>query len=446
MKPKVVLVGAGSLFFGRQFIGAMINSETLRNGTAALVDLNAAKLDKMVKLAQKAIEVSGSPLKLEWSTDRKDVLKDADFVVLSFANEGVRYRKIDCETSEKYGVRMCSGDTIGPGGIFRAMRELPEILRIAGDVARLCPDAWVINYINPTAVNGLGLAKYANVKSFALCDGFHMPRYEQNLMELVVPDNGDIEKFRLNVAGVNHFTWILDIRYDGKDASGLLRKKYAELAKTETNEGYSKAIFNFTYSAMLWDIFGLCPACVGHTKEYVPYWQGRGVLPDLPASLTIFDADSRQKNHDAMWGEVDKFIAGDICINDFTTKYKTDHATDIIEAMWSGKKQPYYINTLNRGAVPNLPDDAFLELKCDVGMDGPAPRAAGPFPAGLRSLEMQVIDTHELTVEAIMTKDIKILRRAMLTDPIVNSISDADAIIDELLKSERGALPHEWYT
>lgn len=175
-KPKVVVLGAGSLFFGRQSIWQMVHSEHLNTGTLALVDTNEERLNKLVQLAKMVVEANKVDLKIEGSTDRRHVLKDADFVVLSFAEDTVKYRGIDCAISEKYGIRMCSGDTIGPGGIFRAMRELPVIMECAKDIEELCPDAWVINYINPSTVHGIALKRYApNLKSFALCDSHHMP-------------------------------------------------------------------------------------------------------------------------------------------------------------------------------------------------------------------------------------------------------------------------------
>src|SRR5690606_41731259 len=131
---------------------------------------------QMVALAKKVVEANRVSLRIEGTTDRKQVLEGADFVVLSFAKDTVRYRGIDCAISEKYGIRMCSGDTIGPGGICRAMRELPVVLECAKDIEELCPDAWVINYINPSTVHGIALSRYApNLKSFALCDSHHMP-------------------------------------------------------------------------------------------------------------------------------------------------------------------------------------------------------------------------------------------------------------------------------
>ena len=111
-------------------------------------------------------------------------------------------------------------------------------------------------------------------------------------------------------------------------------------------------------------------------------------------------------------------------------------------AVWT---RPYYINTYNRGAVSNMADDAFLELLCDVDMAGPRPRPVGEMPRGLRGLSEQVLDTHELTAEAIVKADYSLLRRAMMTDPLTNSIADADAILRDLLAAEREALPDHWY-
>src|SRR5699024_2654754 len=134
------------------------------------------RLNKLVKLANMVVQETGVNLKIEGSKDRKEVLQNADFVVLSFAENSVKYRGLDCDISEKYGIRMCSGDAIGPGGIFRAMRELPVIMACAQDIEYICPKSWVINYINPSTVNGMALKRYApNLKSIALCDSHHMP-------------------------------------------------------------------------------------------------------------------------------------------------------------------------------------------------------------------------------------------------------------------------------
>jgi len=453
--PKVVVIGAGSLFFGRQAIWQMVHSEHLRKGTLALVDTDEPRLEKMSTLARRVVEHTGVPLAVEASTQRRDVLKDADFVVLSFADRGVKFRGIDCEVSARHGVRMCSGDTIGPGGIFRAMREFPIILEVAADVGSLCPDAWVINYVNPTAVMGIGLRRYApRLKSFALCDGLHLPHVKRHYAKRAGLIDSDeqytpevAEAFDLRIAGPNHFTWVVRAEWRREDVAGRIAEAVRRDAATETDGGDvgAKAVFNNAVGQTLYEIFGRVPACVAHTKEYVRLWQGLGVTPEPIPPLSIWQTAPRYERHAEMWRQVDDFLSGKTPIADYMTAFGPDHATDVIESMWAGLGKPFYVNTFNDGAVTNMGRDDFLELCCDVGMSGPVPRPVGEMPRGLRGLMEQVLDAHELTAEAVATGRRDLLRRAFLTDPLGSSIADADGIIDELLAAERDALPQRWF-
>jgi alpha-galactosidase/6-phospho-beta-glucosidase family protein len=454
-KPKVVVIGAGSLFFGRQSIWQMVQSPYLNKGTLALVDTNQERLDKLIQLAKMVAEDNGVQLSVEGSTDRKEVLKDADFVVLSFAMNTVKYRGIDCDVSEKYGVRMCSGDTIGPGGIFRAMRELPVIMECVRDIQAICPDAWVINYINPSAVNGIAIGRYApNLKSIALCDSLHMPHVKRKYAVRAGIVRSDSEytdviaqKFDFRIAGVNHFTWVLKAEYDGEDVSPQIAESLRLAAETSTDGGDkgAKAIYNDAIGYELYRIFGHISACVSHTKEYLSYWQGLGKTKDSIPPLSIWETDARYKRHDDMWNDVNDFISGRRPISEYMTAYGPDHATDIIENMVGSLNKPFYINTWNRGAVTNMNDDAFLELMCNITMDGITPLPVGEMPRGIRGMQELILDTHELTAEAIVERSFEKLRRAMLTDPLINSIADADAIIKELLEKEKDILPAHWY-
>lgn len=454
-RPKVVVVGSGSLFFGRQAIWQMAQSPHLNRGTLALVDNDPQRMEKMGRLAEMVAADNGVALQVEVASDWKDALPGADFVVLSFAADTVRYRGLDCEISAKYGVRMCSGDTIGPGGIFRAMRELPLIMECLADVQRLCPEAWVINYINPSAVNGMAIARFAPaVKSFALCDSLHMPqvkiRYARQAGLIAEESEWNAEldaAFDLRIAGVNHFTWLLKAEFDGRDMQPQIAERLRASAEYDgiDGDGSAKALHNDAISWQLYDIYGCVPACVSHTKEYLRFYQGHGLLPgDIPP-LSIWETETRYARHDAMWRQVDEFISGARPIGDYMTALGPDHATDIIENMVGGLGQPFYINTCNRGAVDNMSDDAFLELLCDIDMDGPRPRPVGTMPRGLRGMQELVLDTHELTAEAIVKADYSLLRRALMTDPLTNSVAAADAILRELLAAERAALPDHWY-
>ncbi|RKN71203.1 glycoside hydrolase family 4 [Paenibacillus ginsengarvi] len=454
-KPKVVVLGAGSLFFGRQSIWQMVHSEHLNKGTLALVDTDEARLNKLVKLARMVAEENGVQLAVEGSTDRRDVLKDADFVVLSFARDTVKYRGIDCEVSEKYGIRMCSGDTIGPGGIFRAMRELPIIMDCARDIEAICPDAWVINYINPSAVNGIALQKFApKLKSFALCDGLHMPHVKRNYAvnaEIVPSKEAYTEeianRFDFRIAGVNHFTWLLKAEFDGRDVAPNIAERLRRRAETATNGGDTgaKAAYNDAIGYELYQAFGYIPTCVAHTKEYVRFWQGLGRTKEAIPQLSIWETEERYKRHASMWEQVDSFLSGAKPISDYMRTFGPDHATDIIESMVGGLGKKFFVNTANRGAVPNMSGDAFLELMCEVTTDGIKPLPVGNMPTGLRGMQQIVLDTHELTAEAVVERSFAKLRRAMLTDPLTNSIADADRIIAEIMERERDALPAYWF-
>ena len=455
--PKIVVIGAGSYFFGKPVIYNAITSPILRNGTLALVDTNPAVLDTMMKLANRAKEHKNSPLTVIGSTDRTEVMKDADFVVLSFSFRNSYYRGLDTRISKKYGITMCSSDTIGPGGAFRTLRELPEILRIADDVRKLCPNAWLINFVNPTSTLGIGLMRYApDVKSFALCDGNHMPyclRWPLEHTGIIKPGEEPtpemLAKTSMTVAGVNHCTWILKCSYDGKDLMPGLKEFTKRAAKKEYEKvpnPKAKPRLGENYRMVLTDLYDAFPTAISHTKEYVPFFQGTGVMPEAPEPLIPFDGYNRQEEMDNAWAATEKLANGETPIEEFFANGRGDHATDIIESMWGNLGKKFYINCANRGAVPNLPDDAFLELLCELDMEkGPQPLPACEMPRGLWSLTCRVLDTHELTAQAAVECDRHILLQALATDPLTTNLEDIKMIINELLEEEREHLDEKWF-
>ena len=454
--PKITVIGAGSFFFGKPVIHKMATSPVMAGGTLALVDTDAKVLDTMTRLAQRVFAETKCGVKVLGATDRRKAMKDSDFIVLTFSRRNAYYRGVDTRIAARHGIRMCSSDTIGPGGIFRALRELPLILDMARDAEKLAPHAWLINFVNPTTVMGMGLRRYApNVKSFALCDGHHEPHNTLGWCKRVgiLPQDATtvppavFNKLDLAIGGVNHCTFIVRFRYDGNDMLPVLRKKVQEWVDAEAKnpQSHSKARFNNLYALHLFDLYGAYPTAVGHTKEYVPFFQGYGVKPCVPEPITLFDWKERAKGMAAAWKQTEQYASGALSVEEFNKKTHNDHATDIIEAMWGNLGKQFYINSPNRGAVTNLPADVFLELRCDVDMHGPRPQPFGAMPRGLLALTHQALDTHELTAEAAVTGDRALLRRAMLTDPLCNNIADADACIADLLKAERDALPGYWY-
>ncbi len=451
--PKVVVIGAGSLFFGRKAIWQMAHSPVLRDGTLALVDKDSRRLEKLKALAEKVAAHNGVKLKIEAATDRREVLPGANFVILSFARDNARYRGIDCEVSAKYGIRMCSGDTIGPGGVFRAMREFPEIQGCAEDVLELAPEAWVINYINPTAVHGMALKRYfPELKSFAICDAQwtlreRLARAAGILSEGESPTPEQDEAWDVRAAGPNHFTFLLRADYRGVDRipdiiASMRVDAHKDMLKKEDPKSYSgsKGFLNTPIQLKCYEELGWLPTVTGHTKEYLRYWQGKGVTDEEIPPLSLFDANARLGWTDEVWRRVDAYLDGSVPIADFSTEFGPDPATDLVETMWGNLKKRFFINTWNRGAVENMADDAFLELFCELDMEGPRPLPVGRMPRGIRGLMEQVLDTHELTAEGVFKRDLSLLRRALLVDPLTHSIGDTHAVFDELFRAEKDAL------
>jgi len=454
-RPKVVLIGAGSAFFGRQTIWSMVSKPALSNGTLALVDVDPKKLGWMERIARRCIATRKVPLKLEVATDRKQVLKGADFVILAFANHGVELRGRDARISTKHGMIMCSADTIGPGGTMRTLREVPRQAEILKDVERLCPEAWVINWVNPTAAMGIAMMRhFPRLKTMAICDGPHNPRFDNRLMVEagLVASAEEVtdalrSRVRIRSGGVNHFNWLVAMTCDGKDLTERIKRRLrqASQAMHVASSEDGKADLANRIASQVADAIGYVPMCIWHTQEYLPYFQGHDL--DKKAALTIrqWDVAVRRKWMNECWTDMRNVASGKRPVADFLEKTTADHACDIIETMWAGLPHRYfYINVPNNGAVPNLADDAFLELPCVVNRNEVRPLPFGPMPRPLTGYLQRVLDEHELAVEAAVSCDRKVLRQAFLASMVAVSIPDVDACIAEMLAAEKKYLPAAW--
>lgn len=448
--PKVVLIGAGSAFFGRKTIWSMVTREALCTGTLGLVDTNPDALERMVRIAHRAREARGVPLRIEASTDRRKVLKNADFVTLAFANQGVELRGLDSRVSTRHGMVMCSGDTIGPGGTFRTLREVPRQAAILKDVLRLCPDAWVINWVNPTAAMGIAMKRYfPQVRSLAICDVPENPRFDQDLclrggIARTREDVTDalLSRVRIRMGGVNHFIWLVELSHKGRDLLPRVRESVRQDVERAKENGTPPV--HFRVAVELTDAFGYVPMCVGHTQEYLPYFQGHDTCKRGAVTIGPWSVQARRKWMRDCWRDMDRLAGGARPMADFFTREQADHASKIIESMWTGDRKTWYINVVNNGAVSNMPDDAFLELACKVDMSEVRPLPFGPMPRPLVGFMQRVLDEHELAVEAAVTCDRRTLRQALLTSMVAVSIPDCDAVMDDLLEREREYLPRGW--
>jgi len=455
--PKVVLIGAGSVFFGRQTVWSMVTKDALNNGTLALVDPNKPRLDWMTRIARRAIEARGVALKLEPSTTHTDVLKGADFIILAFAVEGVKLRGLDAEISTKHGMIMCSADTIGPGGIMRTVREVPRQTAILKDVEKLCPDAWVINWVNPSAAMGMAIRRnFPKLKSMAICDGPHNPRFDDGLIVQAglakAPDeitDALRSRVRIKSAGPNHFNWLIEMTHNGTDLTPRIKASLRKASQADHRpaaaDGKEKVDLSNRIAWQLADAFGYVPMCVWHTQEYLPYFQGHDV--DLENALTIrkWSIEKRKVWMREHYADMRALAGGKRPIEDFLASMRPDHASDIIEAMWAGLPKKFYINQPNNGAVTNMTGDAYLELLSVVDMNGVCPLPFGEIPRPLTGYMQRILDEHELAAEAAATCDRKTLLKAFLAGMTGVSIPDAANCMNEMLRRERRYIPEGWF-
>ncbi|MCC5807496.1 MAG: glycoside hydrolase family 4 [Opitutales bacterium] len=442
--PKIVIIGAGSLFFGRKLVWSMNRLEGLTDGHLALVDTHPGHLSQMEALARKARETSGASHEISATTDFREALPGADFVILSFSRDNARYRGVDVQVSAKHGIRMCSGDTIGPGGVFRALREFDAVAEVVKAVESICPQAWLINYINPSAVFGIALSKICRTPYFALCDSLHIPHLQLQYMKMLGLDAETIGDFRMRIAGVNHFTWLLEATYRGEDMLPRIHEAIRAQGEVENPEANAKSLFNNRIAAKLADIFGVVPVCTAHTKEYLPYFQGYGahIAEEVVPPLTLFEHEKRMQGTNWMWQDIGDYVSGRKPLAEFLDKGRSDHATDVVQAIWNDSGKHFYINTPNAGpAVPNMEESAFFELECVVDRRGPRPIPAPAMPIGLRALQMRILETHELTVEGYLQKDRGLLIRALAVDPIINSLRTAERVFEDLVEAQKDVLP-----
>jgi alpha-galactosidase len=453
--PKVVLIGAGSAFFGRQTIGSMVSKEPLCGGTLALVDVDEQKLGWMEKIARRAIAARKVSLKLETATDYRAVLEGAEYVILAFAVEGVKWRGVDAEISTRHGMIMCSADTIGPGGTMRTLREVPRQARILEDVRRLCPEAWVINWVNPTSAMGIAMMRhFPDLKSLAICDGPHNPRFDDSLIVRagIAPNREEItaalrSRVKIRCGGVNHFNWVIEMKLDRMDVTPRLKEALLRATQEEhvaDAEDGKRALTN-RIAWQLAEAIGYVPMCVWHTQEYLPFFQGHDVAKEDALTIRQWRIDIREKWMQACWDDMQAIASGKRPIQDFLDKTVPDHACDIIEAMEAGFSKVFYINTRNAGAVPNMPADAFLELPCLVDRHEVQPLPFGPMPRPLLGFMQRVLDEHELAVEAAVTCNRATLLQAFLASMVCVSIPDARDCMNELLERQRSSLPKRWF-
>jgi alpha-galactosidase len=407
-KTKIVFIGAVSVCFGKGFFNDIFRSGELHGSTLSLVDIDKENLDKMYNFAVKINEITGAGMKIERTTERRDVLSGAEFVVNSAAIDRINLWQHDFDIPKKHGIRQIMAENGGPGALFHGMRTLPMILDFARDMEDLCPNAYFLNFSNPESRVILALARYTKIKSLGLCHGIYfMPEIIGNIIGM---NEGEIEVWG---AGLNHFQWLLEIKdKNGRDLYPLLREKNKSF--DPDYEPLSRKMF---------EVFGLYPTCGdSHTGEYVAYGYEGG---DDDIDFSDYNEEVEEQARD---------------VADITSGKKElelwesgERAVDAITAILYNKKE--FIDAgivYNNGAISNLPDDAAVEVPVMIDGTGIHPVTVGALPAGIARVLSQQICVQQAAVEAAAHGCKELAMQALLLDPVVNSTDAAKKILDEL--------------
>ena len=437
---KITFMGAGSTVFAKNVIGDSMLSPALRDFEFALYDIDAERLEEsyiMVSALNKNVNEGRATItKYLGVPNRKDALRGADFVVDAIQVGGYDpCTIIDFEIPKKFGLRQTIADTLGIGGIFRALRTIPVLQDFADDMAQVCPNALFLNYTNPMAMLTGYMQRYTDVKTVGLC---HSVQVCSDCLLKELGMAGSVKRpIREKIAGINHMAWLLEIEdADGNDLYPEIRRRACEILDNPPDG--CKDLVRFEYIRR----FGYyCTESSEHNAEYNNLFI-KSKYPELIERyrIPLDEYPRRCINQINGWKNAKaNYLNGNI-----THKRTHEYASYIMESIVTNT--PYQIggNVINNGLITNLPTDACVEVPCLVNKLGIQPTVVGKLPIQLAAMNMTNINPQLLTIEAAATKKKEYIYQAAMLDPHTSSELSIDDIVkmcDELLEAEKDWLP-----
>ncbi len=428
--PKITFLGAGSAVFARQLITDILHIDGLDEGAFALVDIDERRLDLARSIAERLVALSGKQWTVTASTERREVMAGSDFLVNTIEVAGLANVRYDYEIPLKYGVDQCIGDTIGPGGIFKALRTGPAWLDILHDAERLCPRALVLNYTNPMSILTLAALTQTSMATVGLCHS--VQGTSKQLADYLDIPYAELE---WRCAGINHNAWFTELRHHGEDMYPRLRERAREAALYERDPVRFEVMLHFG---------AFVTESSGHFSEYVPYFRKRPELIERYCRAGYLGESGFYANNWPRWRELsDIYIQAMLDgAQDIPQERSHEYGSYIIEAMTLNRPTVIYGNVRNTGLIDNLPDGC-VEVACLVDRNGVQPTHFGRLPEQLAALNRSHMAVHALMVDALRLRDREAARYALLLDPLtaaVASPAEISALFDEMWEAERASL------
>lgn len=448
--PKITIIGAGGYVFPLRLIGDLLSFPALRGSTLCLMDINAERLHPVADATRELINHHQLGAAVQETTDRREALRDAEFVIITFQVGGIDSYRHDVEIPRRYGVDQPVGDTIGPGGVFRFLRSASSYAEIVADARELCPNAQFINYANPMAM-ATGYLNALGVRAVGLC---HSVQGTTRMLAraLEVP----YEEVAYRCAGINHQAWVLEFQRGNTDLYPQLREvmtrrnaRGSSAADLTTDAGdHSLAADrastyeggNEQVRTALMNMFGYFETeSSHHASEYVPYFRKspeviKEFIPERWDYYEICSAHDEQGDIDQQLSKLKEKLEPSL-----------EYGASIVNSMVTGTPSVIHGNIPNStGVISNLPTEACVEVPCLVDRSGVQPTAMGDLPLQLAVLNRSNIAVQTLAVQAVLTGRREHVYHAVAVDPLTAAHLTLDEIrdmTDELFAAHRALLP-----
>jgi len=429
MAPTIAFIGAGSTVFAKNLLGDILSFEELGDVSFRLFDIDAERLKTSEAVAHRVAATLGVTPRIEATTDRRRALDGADYAINMIQVGGYKPSTvIDFEIPTKHGLRQTIADTLGIGGIMRALRTIPVVLDMARDMEALCPDVLLLNYTNPMAMLCTALNRGSSIETVGLCHS--VPLTASQLGQDLGIEYRDLTYF---AAGINHMAFYLRFERDGEDLYPALREIAQSGRAPENNRVRYDLLRHFGY---------FVTESSEHFAEYVPWYIKRD-RPDLIERFRIplDEYPRRCEAQIAGWQALRDRLEGD---EPLKVVRSPEYGSRIIHARETGKTRVVYGNVANNGIIDNLPSGITVEVPCVVDRSGLHPMHVGSLPVELAALIQTNVNVQTLTVEAALTGRRDHVVHAALLDPHTAAELDPDqivALVDELLAAHGQLIP-----
>ena len=432
--PKITFMGAGSTVFAKNVLGDAMLTPALRESVISLYDIDAERL-KESELMLRAINATCNENRATIEAycgveNRKDALRGADFVVNAIQVGLYEPCTVtDFEVPKRFGLRQTIGDTLGIGGIFRALRTIPVMMDFARDMEEVCPNAWFLNYTNPMAMLTGAMLRMTPIKTVGLCHSVQVCA-SSLLKGLGMPYD---EKVQWKIAGINHQAWLLEITRDGQDLYPEIKRRAEARTEKHTDMVRYEIMKRFGYYVT---------ESSEHNAEYMPFF----IKDKYPELIDRFNIPLDEYPRRCIKQIAEWEARRDELVNNPTLEHtrSREYASYIMEAMLENKPYKLGGNVLNNGLITNLPRNAVVEVPCLADASGITPCFVGNLPEQCAAMNRTNINVQLLTIEAARTLKKDYIYQAAMMDPHCQSelsIDDIIALCDALIEAHEGWLP-----